>query len=516
MKKNRYIVRCKNCKGLAKFKFNKNNFKLIGECYQGHYFSDLTLDEFTNNFIINSQTSKSYDNPINVKCYNCDKEVNKIFLYNLKYDFFNNNDKIYLCQECIKNIPLIEKESEIKMKIKSFNEKIEQLENSPKIKSDQKNFDELSNFFYNLKKINETLLMNFNYSIYDEYNYDNFNYFFNYNEDFLKSLNLEPINTKENNTLNIKIDKLKKVKNINVNYCFDYYSLKYFKRNLFFIYLWNYNNESKELKIFEYKNFSFKCICTYNCTNISFNYITTTDYNHFFLYEKYFSNNMIAILEYSDKENVITLKEIVNINININKQYIKNIIENKNGNIIIKGKKNIIILSKVSDKYEIVKIFNDRHYTLIYNINDYYFLSANGSSSYYIYIHDIQNYNIIKTFFLCKIKYINQNKEKNLLILMSESVYYIYFINIKYWEIIQKIRYQKTNFSFLISNDINFFNFILDEKNKMITIRKYSIENGCFYEYRTIKSGLNYDIYLSNDCIYLINKNKIKIFLFND
>ena len=191
MKSKKYIVKCKECKGLAKFKINTSNFLLSGECENGHSFSNLSFENFNYYFIKKFMICKNYiNNILSSKCYNCKNEINCIcgnkdnqicLIHNLKYEFFNNNQILYLCKECIKNIPFIEKKNEIKMKVKEYNKKIEEiLKNLEILITDiRKRYEQINNFLLNMKKLNEKLLMKFNYTIFNDYNYDNFNHFFN-------------------------------------------------------------------------------------------------------------------------------------------------------------------------------------------------------------------------------------------------------------------------------------------------------------------------------------------------
>ena len=80
IKENKYIVKCTNCEWLAKLQFNKDIFSLKGECNNGHSFSDIYFNKFVKEFVVKSQTFKSYDSLINVKCYNCDSKINYDFL----------------------------------------------------------------------------------------------------------------------------------------------------------------------------------------------------------------------------------------------------------------------------------------------------------------------------------------------------------------------------------------------------------------------------------------------------
>ena len=526
MNKNKYILQCINCKGLVKIKFNNDILFFTGKCNNGHYFPDLPIYQLIN-FIRLNDISKSCDNPINFKCYNCNKEVNNNaiinensndFLNNIKDDFYCYKNKIYLCQECTSNIQIIEK-PEIKMKIKGFNEKIDKLYENFKIVKEEimERFHKLFEFFENLKNLNEKLLKEFNYTIYDEYNYDNFNYFFNLqnNEDFFKEKNyenyilfkktlyFEPKNNnnilKYNNKLNNKREEYK-------NIPMQYYGFRHFKENIFFIF-------DEKLKLFEYKNYEFKCISMYNYEKKDYeNEIVKTDYNHFFIYNKF--NKNIIMLEYNDDNKSINLKEDIYIK---DLFYIENIIENKNGKIIILDDNNIYILSKISDKYEIMKKI--RNYSLIHNINENFFMCYGCGLG--VHIYETQNYSIFKNIYINYVNNLYQNKIKELLILINGDDF-IYFINTKYFEIVQQIKYEINKKKFFTTNDIYFFEVCFNEENEQIKIKVYNIENSCFYDYGNLKAKKDFILIASNQYLYLFNydynsiNNKIQVFSLNN
>ena len=532
MKKNKYILQCINCKGLLKIKFNKNIFFFTGECSNGHYFTDLPIDELRK-FIKKTDICKSCDNPINFKCYNCNKEFNNKsinkennnnFLININDDFYSNKNKIYLCQECALNIQIIEK-SEIKMKIKEFNVKINKLYENIQILKEKimERFRNVFTFFDNLQNLNEKLLMEFNYTIFDEYNYDNFNYFYNLqkNEDFFKEINFEEYilskkilyfePTIDNNILkyNTKINKLNNKREEYKNIPIKHYRFRHFKENIFFI----FDYFEKTIQLFEYKNFEFKCIFLYNYEKINeHNEIVKTDYNHIFMYQKF--NKNIRMLEYNDNNKSLNLKEDIFIK---DLFYIENIIENKNGKIIILDNNNIYIISKISNKYEIIQKI--RNYELIYNINDYFFLGYCLGSGLHIY--ETQNYSICKIIEIHYVRNIYQNKKKELLFLINASDF-IYFINTKYFEIVQQIKYELDKKNFLTTNDINCYEIFFNEQNEQIKIKVYNIENGCFYDYGNFKVKKDFIIIFSNQYLYLISydyngiDNKMEVFSLNN
>ena len=140
---------------------------------------------------------------------------------------------------------------------------------------------------------------------------------------------------------------------------------------------------------------------------------------------------------------------------------------------------------------------------MIDNINDYYFISICNCDAFF---YEKENYNLFKEIHLgFNIKEIKRIKEKELLILIGEGQ--LLFINTKYLELVQKFEYKNTETNF-ISNDFNFLIFILDNNKKYLEIKKYDIENGKFYDNGKMKTKQNYNIFLTNNYLYLIKGYK--------
>ena len=515
MKTSKYLVKCLKCYALAKIKLNEDCLGFIGECSNGHSFPYSKFNRNSNNIIIRYQTYKTKETQLNKKCYNCDKIIEK-YNFDLKYDFIHNNSLINLCEDCIKNIPFVNNKSELKLKINDLKKKIEILCNKLKVLEDgiHKRFKQIYVFLYNFEFINSTLLNKFNYTIYDEYNYENFNYFFDLlnNEDFFNEekyknyiffetkLNLGC--RKDNLTLNIKInDKIKK--DIIEYIPLEDYSFEYFKENKYYSY------KGGKLKIFDYKNKIFQCVCIYNLNDSDiYDCLSKTDYNHFILYNEYICGQLL-ILQYSDDTNKITFKEKIEYNTAFIK--IRNIIENKNGNLIINSNDNILLMSKINNNYEYYTINIDHHKnSLIYNINDSFFLTY---TDLHINIYNTTDYSIVQKFFIFT-EYIYQNKQKQILFLIDERAFNIYLINTKYFEIIQKFNHISTSYSFFISNELDFFEIIFE--NEKIIVKKYLTEEGCFYNYRVIEGKANYKISLNSNFLFLTKDNDMEILLLNN
>ena len=138
--KSKYTVICPKCDELLKINIDLNNFKIIGQCKKGHYFNDILFDNFGDDYIKNTDLLKSKNGEIepgkkesNYTCNKCKKSFSCICndnndkksnsqctIHDLKYDYFYDNSKIFLCQDCIK-LYQYEGEKEKEIKIKSVN-----------------------------------------------------------------------------------------------------------------------------------------------------------------------------------------------------------------------------------------------------------------------------------------------------------------------------------------------------------------------------------------------------------
>jgi hypothetical protein len=179
--KSKYTVKCPKCDDLLKINIDLNNFKIIGHCKKDHYFNDILFNNFENDYIKNTDLFRSKNGELepgekesNYTCHKCKKSFcctckdnndkksnNPITIHDLKYDYFYNNSKIFLCQDCIK---LYQYEGEKEKKIN--NKIIEYIEKNTKlleyIKKLRKEFEDRQNKLYQylnfLNKVNDLLL----------------------------------------------------------------------------------------------------------------------------------------------------------------------------------------------------------------------------------------------------------------------------------------------------------------------------------------------------------------------
>ena len=212
--KSKNTIKCPKCDDLLKINIDLNNLNIIGQCKKGHYFNDILLDDFEDNCIKNTDIFKSKNGELepgekesNYTCHKCKKSFrcscnennnnkndNICTIHELNYDYFYNNSKIFLCQDCIKLYQYEgEKEKEINNKVSEYIEKNKKL--IAYLERLRKELEERQNKLYKylrfLNKLNDLLLKNFNYTIIDDYNYDNLNYLLKYqkNDEILNENN---------------------------------------------------------------------------------------------------------------------------------------------------------------------------------------------------------------------------------------------------------------------------------------------------------------------------------------
>ena len=165
--------------------------------------------------------------------------------------------------------------------------------NQKKIEVDQR-FNNLKDFLNCLLYLNEKLLKKFNYSVFDYYNYHNFELFYEFQNNessFDKDQNLNYIfygpilndsgNNKSLITNNSKEEKVYSEICDNFNLC-NYQNLKYLKENIFFLY--EQKENQTKIKFFEYKNFAFKLYFEKNLGNCDkIEYIKAGKFNNLFV-----------------------------------------------------------------------------------------------------------------------------------------------------------------------------------------------------------------------------------------
>ena len=534
IKSKKYILKCPECLGLANFKINRNDFEFKVECQNGHIFDNITSEKFVS-CINKVWCSKNYEDNNNIinNCYNCNETLicnckNKEYcsIHNLKYDYYLENNKIYLCKKCQKLIPYINNKKEIKNKIKEYNNKIKDLLKNIENKMNEitKRYNKLKEFLNAFIVINDNFLNKFNYTICDNYyNYENFDYFLNYQKsdefwDKNKYLNYLNIGSNLNipndykNNLSILNNKNKITKSKEkIKYLDDvhsYLSLKYFKDNKFYSFEGN-----NILKLFEYTDSTFKVLYTYKYVNDSksndnnIESLFKSDYNHFIYTLR--NKKDIVILEYNDLKNKIFVKNKINIG---GLHSYKSLIENKNGNIIIREKKCISVWSINEKQYEMIENYKGKFYNLN-NVNDLLFLTVNYyyDNSAKITFYESEKYNKIKILDLpIDVNLINTINNESLVII-NKYMTRIYVIDVKFLEIIHIIKYEISNDCFLFFNDNSFFKIF--PGNNEVILKKYDFREGYFKDFEIINHKINLNIeILSNNFVIFNNSDKFELF----
>ena len=262
-------------------------------------------------------------------------------IHSLKYDFFCNKTKIDLCDECKKKIPYFNKENELQKTIDEYHKKIQNL--STIIQKEKElilnRYEKLKQFLDFLLRINKYLL-NYNYTIYDKYNYENINYIINFEENeecfkkqnYLNYLHLGTFFDYEQKNESNTNEGINRTRNIigKYDYIQNWNNLKYFKNNIFF------SHDNNNLLFYEYKDYFIRFIYLYPTDEPKKTIKKNSDNIFLINYHK------IQILDYNDLEKKIFIKEEID-----NEFYFfKDIKVNKNGNIMILQDREISFFKK--------------------------------------------------------------------------------------------------------------------------------------------------------------------------
>ena len=292
----------------------------------------------------------------------------------------------------------------------------------------------------------------------------------------------------------------------------NYNKLKYFKDNIF------YMHYDIDLDLFEYNNFSFKHLCLFKIKE-GYNYaecLIKSNYDHFFYMFK--NDDYLYMLDYSNENKNLYIKHKINLN-----QYyrFKNLIETQKDHIIIKEKRRFTIWEKQNNtdndnNYKLINEFEGR-YDILYNINDSLFLSMqdnnNENSKTKIYIFENEKFSILKTFQLSfTIKSIHKLNDE-ILLLINYNMNKFFFYDIKYLELIQIMGYKPFNNSCLLSNNNYLLEFVPNENEDEMKVRKLNVKNACFENFGIIKTRINQEINLtSNNLVFFTQRNALQIF----
>ena len=547
---------CEKCQNILKFKINHNEFNVKGECKNGHVFNDISFLDFKTNVVkTTSNIRKSY-------CYKCSKTqqsnnflcqtCNKLFClycmsqhlkdenhkyvnyyeydktcqrHNISYAMFCVYCKENICTKCITNhknhsikklIDMIPNNEEIKLmpwKAMYFGEKITKLNiNIKEIKKlIEERYKKLENYLDFILYINK-LYQNFNYSIIDYYNFENYNYinsllnnetlfegkrFLNYlafgggleidldKKQTIKSDNMQKEeNIKDNNEI-IKADNMQKeVDKKNNTIYFNYYndcfiSMEYFKDNLF------YNIKYKDrpykeqyIKLYEYKDFSFNHILTYDLSYLrNIDTIKSAKYGNYFLINLK-KKKKIIFLEYDCNNKNLTLSQ-KEIKLKDNIGFIKNFtdfIDLKNGDIITRDNGVLIVWGKTKKKcYEKKKVLSDTYFFMrLFNINENTFFSIIEN---HIVFFDCIEYEIIK--FLFYEKKIDFSSTLNNELLLLKNNQKIILISLKFFEIVQKIELSRIYTPLKVGNN-TLIQYYINNGDLNIIKNEFNKEKGCF------------------------------------
>ena len=565
----KFIPKCPECSEIVGFKINFENLNISIECRNGHNKDKISCTEFQENYI---RPSHIYIN----NCYNCFETINeenynfkcaicnKLFCsnciirhtlqskHNSKINFIqqnqlcqNHNQKYTMyCQNCKKNIcykcnsshqdhskksifniiPSKTQKDSIKTNSNELRKKINEISSLIKdYKEDiDRKYEEIKSFFKFLTEINNNLLNNFNYNYFDYYNYANFNYLINFKNNFCFDLETykKYLTTKKEEKKDEKINeklaellfnKRKDLKNENNKNSIENLSnLEYLKENIFYAY------ENHIIKFFEFKNFSFEKILSYDLGEFRIENIKSAKYNNSILINFKFKRN-IKFLEY----------DLINKTIKLSKQEIKSpkrgfdkcfykCFDNKNGNILTQDRFGVTVWKIEKKKYFDELITIDDVYVSLFDINENLFCFQD--INYNIYFYDTENYKCNKIIIYSQKINVIGTINNEVIIFINSLGNVMFLVDIKYLEIIQFIDndslYSNTKIK---DNYLLIFNM---EKEKQIKIIKktFDLKEKYFNETEIIKkeSKLNdFDKILITDSDYIVILNNNSMILLN-
>ena len=99
------------------------------------------------------------------------------------------------------------------------------------------------------------------------------------------------------------------------------------------------------------------------------------------------------------------------------------------------------------------------------------------------------------------------------LVLICDKMDKFIFIDIKYFEIVQIMEYQPSNYSYLISNNDFLLEFVLNEDKNEMRVRKLNVKNAFFENCGIMKTRINQEINLTNNnLVFFTQCNALQIF----
>ena len=128
-------------------------------------------------------------------------------------------------------------------------------------------------------------------------------------------------------------------------------------------------------------------------------------------------------------------------------------------------------------------------------------------------IFDSEKYNVIKSIRL-PLGFKFEGLLNNDLIVFTQKYMCFYFMNIKYFEIVQIFNYEKNN-HFIEMSHRSLYEFLFSDG--LIEIKKFSIEKACFEHLVIIitkKNNMNMKniLYFDDGSLYLTTENKLEIY----
>ena len=554
----KYSIVCTECKNEILLKINTDNFNISGKCKNGHFFTK-TFKDFdfyclTRKFYYYIKCSRCYsliNDQINnficekcnlIFCNNCinnhlkeekqyikkiNIDYNKICqLHKNKYSLFCDKCKKNICDKCanehnnhdIKSfldvMPNKKEIESIRETTQNFKEKIENI--LSRIKSYKNEIEErfvkLNDYLNFLKlTVNERILKDFNYLYFDYYNYKNFKYLSNYlnteeilqNDNFIKYLAFgkysDKIKTENKEDItesnNIILDNNQKNKDdIKIDYCKE---LIYLKDNLFIQFS---SFRENTIKLFEFKYKSFNHILSYSFNDSGrVHSIKPAKYNNNIMIN--FNNKKnIKIIEYDiDNKTMSLIKNQIKTSKSLSDRFFISYIDDKKGNIITSDENDLILWSKYKTKYKEMKKIKGK-YENLFNISDMMFCGI--LYWYSIYFFDIENFEVINKIYIKKefeiIGSINDN-----LFICTENINNLLIIDLKYFEIVQKIDTNKFDF---VKIQKNYFISFLKRDELMRIQKHYYDSKEKQFEDRDI-SEVEVDFYISDNDIIITNND---------
>ena len=560
----KYITKCPICSDSIKFKIDYDNFCFSVECINGHNKKNISFEKFSENFIRPSQIFKSRcyncynnlnDNSINYKCQICnilfckkcinkhnrkenhDSKIEFIHNYllcqkhNKRYTFFCETCKKNICNECqilhkkhsLKSffdiIPSTKTKNSAKKKMTDFKKKVDEMIS---LINKHKNeiiyrFNKINKFFKFLIQLNDALISNFNSNYFEYYNFENYNYLLqslsNKNIfDFSRYINyLTMKEKKEFHNLNEGPNYSIKSNNKTNDYIKKCNNIKYLKDNIFF------TLEKKILKFFEFKDFSFNLILSYNLGRFNIYEIEPAKYSNTIFLHLNFSKEIKFIEYYLLKKRIIIPKKVIQGSIRNNKDYhFKKYFEIKNRKVITYDDIEICAWEKIKkqDIYKKELILESESGTLIDINND---LFCFQDKDFNIKFYDTESFQCNKSIIYNKSVSFIGIINNNALVFKSNNYFNsdkMIIIDLKFLEIVQIFEDKYIGYPKIIKNNL-LYNFSYN--NNKITIIKmiFNEKEKCFNVEKEYFKKIKIDYFLeiiSTDIGYIIildNKNII-------